>query len=311
MPLVETLPLGTGCAQWALWGTTARIVVTDPDQLDAATDLIRAELAAVERACSRFRPDSEIEALSRRAGLPARVSPRLAALVTAALHAAYDTDGDVDPTLAAPMAALGYDRDFATLAVHSGIEAPLVIVPSTRWEQIRLDGDMLTVPAGARLDLGATGKAWAADRCADLVATRCDTGVLVALGGDIATAGPAPEGWDILVQDGPQEPACTVTLPAGAAIATSSTISRSWQRGSRVMHHILDPRSGYPAERTWRTVSVVSGSCVRANTLSTAAIVRGVRALSWLAGLDAPARLVAQEGSVTTRGGWPAEPSQR
>jgi thiamine biosynthesis lipoprotein len=228
-------------------------------------------------------------------------------LITAAIRAAHDTDGDVDPTLGTALAALGYDRDFASLAGRAVTGTPIVVCPVADWRQIRIEGDVLTVPAGVRLDLGSTAKAWAADRCAAIVARRCDTGVLVALGGDIATAGPAPDGWNILVQDGPDEPACTVTLPAGVAIATSSTISRRWQQGDEPMHHILDPRTGHPVPRVWRTASVVAYSCVEANTLSTAALVRGSGARSWLRDLDVPARLVAADGSSVTSGGWPAE----
>jgi thiamine biosynthesis lipoprotein len=110
----------------------------------------------------------------------------------------------------------------------------------------------------------------------------------------------------VLVRDGIDEPACTITLPAGAAIATSSTISRSWRSGARTLHHILDPRSGNPAPRVWCTASVAADSCVRANTLSTAALVRGIRAPRWLHDLGVPARLVAADRAVTTFGRWPA-----
>ena len=307
MPLVETLPVGTGCAQWDIWGTTARIVVTDAGRLDEAAALVRAELAAVDEACSRFRPDSELERLFLRHGRPTRISPRLTELLAAALTAAAETDGDVDPTLGTALTALGYDRDFTDIADVTDTGATLVVVEPVDWRRIRLDGVLVTAPSGTRLDLGATAKAWAADRCAEIVARQCGTGVLVALGGDVATGGSAPSGWDILVTDGPDEPATTVNLPSGSAIATSSTISRSWQHGQRTLHHILDPRTGHPAAPVWRTASVVADSCVRANTLSTAAIVRGRAAVGWLQDLDAPARLVAHDGSVVTCGGWPTE----
>jgi len=74
-----------------------------------------------------------------------------------------------------------------------------------------------------------------------------------------------------------------------------------------VLHHILDPRTGLPAAPVWRTVSVAAGSCVDANTASTAAIIRGREAPSWLAGLGLPARLVDEAGAVLTVAGWPAE----
>jgi thiamine biosynthesis lipoprotein len=170
---------------------------------------------------------------------------------------------------------------------------------------VRLRDRELTVPHGVLLDLGATAKAAAADRIATLVALRLGVGVLVALGGDIATAGPAPDGgWQVLVQDRPGDPDCTVRLPAGAALATSSTAGRAWGRPGELLHHILDPRTGRPAPTVWRTVSVAAYSCLRANTLSTAAVVRGAGAVDLLR--DVPSRLVTPGLDVLRLGGWPA-----
>jgi thiamine biosynthesis lipoprotein len=232
------------------------------------------------------------------------VSPLLTDLVATALRAADETGGDVDPTVGAALCGLGYDRDFARVTGR----ARVVVQPSPGdWRDVRLSAGQLTVPAGTLLDLGATAKARAADRCATLVAAACGVGVLVALGGDIATAGPAPTGgWRVRVQDGPDEPRSNLALPAGAAVATSSTLRRRWHSAGELAHHILDPRTGRPAPRVWRTTSVVARSCVRANTLATAAVVRGVAAPAWLRRTGAPARLVAADGTLVTTGGWPA-----
>jgi thiamine biosynthesis lipoprotein len=163
----------------------------------------------------------------------------------------------------------------------------------------------LTVPTGVLLDLGATAKAVTADRAAARVAAELGTGVLVALGGDIATAGPGPDGgWRVLVRDRPGDPQCTVRLPAGAALATSSTVARTWGRPGELLHHILDPRTARPTPRVWRTVSVAAFTCLRANTLSTAAIVRGHAAPDLLRGV--PARLVTPDLDVLRLGGWPS-----
>jgi thiamine biosynthesis lipoprotein len=310
--LIDTLPIGADTAQWPVWSTTARIVVTDPHRLADAEALVRAELAAVDLACSRFRTDSELAALHRWGGRPTTVSPLLAELVEAALAAARRTDGDVDPTLGGALADLGYDRDIAELpAAPAGVPAGpfrLVVTPAPGWWRIRLVGRELTVPPEIRLDLGATAKAVAADRCARLVARECGTGVLVSLGGDIATGGPAPAGgWRVLVEDRPGEPRTTVALSPGTALATSSTIGRRWRADGRTLHHILDPRTCQPARPVWRTVSVAGPSCLSANTLSTAALVRGDRAAGWLADLGVPARLVGAGGQVLTMGGWPEE----
>ena len=291
--------------QWSVWSTTARLVVTDPDALPTARRLVLEELTAIERAASRFRADSEINGLHRAAGRPQRISPLLAELVAAALDAAAGTGGDVDPTVGTAMRALGYDRDF-TLVSAGGGPLRVAVRPAPGWQRVHLSGEELTVPPDVLLDLGATAKAFAADRCAALVADRTGAGVLVSLGGDIATAGPGPDGgWRVLVQDRPGDPSCTVALPAGHAIASSSTVSRQWRQGGRLVHHVLDPRTCQPADPVWRTVTVAAPRCVTANTLTTAAVVRGRPAASWLRGLDVPARLVTAAGDVLRTPRWP------
>jgi thiamine biosynthesis lipoprotein len=297
MPIQELLPVDEHTMQWPLWGTTARLVVSS-GSLAAARSIVDGELAAIERACSRFRPDSEILGVS---GRTVEVSPLLATLVSVALEAAERTEGAVDPTVGAVLCGLGYDRDFA-LVQADGPGRPAVFA-APDWRAVRLRGRELTVPRGVTLDLGATAKAFAADRCARLVA-ETGTGVLVSLGGDVATAGNAPDGeaWRLLVQDGKDEPGCTVALPPDAAMATSSTLSRRWGP----YHHIVDPRTCRPAARVWRTVSVAASSCVLANTMSTASIVHGVRAPEWLRLRGATARLVPAHGAPVTIGGWPS-----
>jgi FAD:protein FMN transferase len=305
MPLTETLPLGPGIAQWSVWSTIARIVVTDPAVLPRAEELVREVLDAVDAAASRFRPDSEVSRLHHAGAGVFTVSPLLAELIETALVAARSTDGDVDPTVGSAMVANGYDRDIADLD-HAGMAVRVSrSIPGWRW--IHLAGCEVTLPAGLLLDLGATAKAWAADRCADLVANECGVGALVGLGGDIASAGTAPEGgWRVRVQDHPDDPQCTVAFPAGA-VATSSTLSRTWPRGDQTMHHILDPYTCRPVRPVWRTATVFGSSCVDANTASTAALIRGERAPAWLRSRRMPARLIHVDGTVLTLGGWPTE----
>jgi len=302
---------------WGAIGTTVRIVVTDAAQLDSARAMLADDLAILDAACSRFRPDSELMQLRANAGQPTTISPVLAGAIRAALRGAQLTDGDVDPTLGRAIETLGYDRDFATVPTHGGaLRVTIRHIP--RWRQIELDeaACLLTVPVGMRLDLGATAKAWAADRSAERIAEALSCGVLVSLGGDIAVAGEAPRGgWSIRVQDVTGDPHTPSAGPSGliaitkGGLATSSTTARRWQRGGDIMHHILDPRTGRPADSIWRTVSVAAGSALDANIASTAAIIRGHRAAGWLAKLGLPARLVTVDGSVTTIAGWPAEVS--
>lgn len=298
-------------ASWRALGTLVQLVVTDPGALPEARRLLEKDLAEVDAACSRFRADSEIRALK---GGRQTISPLLAEAIAVALRAARLTDGDVDPTVGAAMSAVGYDRDFEKIEPN-GPPLRLTVRKVPGWREVRLDGQTLTMPAGVQLDLGATAKAWAADRSAARIAARLGGGGLVSLGGDIAVAGPAPDGgWRIRVQDvtgapgdPPGGPYALIAIRDGG-LATSSTAARRWQRGGDVLHHILDPRTGLPAEPVWRTVSVTAGSCADANAASTAAVIRGHRALGWLAQLGLPARLVDATGVVFTVAGWPDHP---
>lgn len=294
-------------------GTTAVLVVTEPGRLAAAEHMLRAQLIAIDEACSRFRPDSEISRLHEQAGSEAAVSPLLAEAIAVALRAGRLTGGVVDPTVGTAMADLGYDRDYDLIEPDNPLPVPLGR-PAPGWWRVSLDerARRVLLPRTVRLDLGATAKAFAADRAARSIAGALGIGVLVSLGGDVSVSGPAPEGgWRIGVADdhratGPV-PSTTVTIRSGG-LATSSTTCRTWRRAGRTVHHIVDPRTGETPEPAWRTASVAAASCVDANTASTAAIVLGWAAPGWLTAARLPARLVGQSGEPLTVAGWPTDP---
>jgi FAD:protein FMN transferase len=288
-----------------------------PEALGTAVRILHGELAAIDLACSRFRPDSELMAVNAATGRTVGISPLLAEAVEVALTAAAQTDGDVDPTLAAALVAAGYDADFAALPA----DGPPIVPDPPRpdaWREIELDRSAGTLRTPAPLDLGATAKALAVDRAATAIAAATGAGVLVNVGGDLAAAGPLPPaGWPVrLTDDRARE---HVTRPGrtgpvvrmhGGGLATSSTAVRRWRRGGTELHHVLDPRTGRPAEAVWRTVTVTAASCVDANTASTAAIVRGRGSPEWLAGLGLPSRLVDASGAVHRVAGWPMDQDQ-
>jgi FAD:protein FMN transferase len=298
-----------------VFGTTAVLLVTDPAATSQARRIADRVLAEVDRASSRFRPDSELVRLNAADGEPLAISATFADLLAAALRAARLTGGDVDPTCARALAGLGYDRDFADVeaAGDAGPRLTRSVGPLPGWRSVHLDraARRAWLERGAQIDLGATAKAWAADRCAEQLADALHCGVLVSLGGDVAVAGPPPpEHWSIRVTNDHAAPASapgqTVTISSGG-LATSSTTVRTWTVGGRRVHHIIDPATGEPARSCWRTVSVAADTCIDANIASTAAIIRGVAAVGWLHGLGLPARLVRDDGTVETTAGWPTD----
>jgi thiamine biosynthesis lipoprotein len=300
-------------ASFPALGSTAVVAVTDPAALEAARGAVEEVVERFDRACSRFRPDSELTAVNEAAGAAVPASELLLDAIDAALRAAQLTDGDVDPTVGQALISLGYDRDFEAVRSAGTAVAPARIASVPGWRAVQVDrgAGTVRVPAGVVLDLGATAKALASDRTAQAAREAAGCGVLVALGGDIAIAGPAPaDGWQIRVTDdhraGTTAPGQWIALRSGG-LATSSTTVRRWQTADGEAHHLVDPATGGPAAGTWRTVSVNAATCLDANIASTAAIVRGQRALPWLQSLRLPSRLVAVDGTVVHVAGWPSD----
>lgn len=300
-----------GIVRWRALGTTVELLVTDPATLVRARAAAGAQLDAIDRACSRFRPDGELTRLSVAAGHgPQPASPLLREALAVALEAARRTDGAVDPTLGLSIVAAGYDRSFERLTDDS---RPFVPRPGGDWRGIRIDDAAGTVslPAGTVLDLGATAKGLAADRAAQAAARAAGGrgGVLVSLGGDVAVAGAIPAaGWPVgIAADHRDADPSVVVEIRGGGLATSGLTVRRWRRGGRTLHHVLDPRTGEPVPAVWRTVSVAASDCATAETYATAALVWGHGAADRLSDHAVAARLVADDGDVTVTGGWPAD----
>ena len=272
----STVPAGV---TWRALGTNVHLLVTDPARLELARRAVVAALLDVDATYSRFRADSELQVLVTDAGREHLVSPLLARALGTALRAARATDGAVDPTIGRALRLLGYDDDFARLPLDRGADdgtagagvarigttPPLTFASVPGWRVIRFDPATrhVRIPAGVELDLGATGKGLAADLAAEAALDAMDgAGVLVSLGGDIATDGRPPAGgWRVLLADdhaaAPEGSGEVIRITDGA-VATSSTTVRRWARGGVARHHLLNPATGLRPRgpgglpRSWR-----------------------------------------------------------
>jgi FAD:protein FMN transferase len=289
------------------------MVAVEPlEAIDEAAAMLRLEIASFDLACNRFRPESEISALNRVGHTTEPASRVFMQALMSALRAARITDGAVDPTVGRSLLALGYDRDYREMRERR-VDLPLAELPTSApgWHRVRVDERerQVELPSGIVLDLGATAKALCVDRAAQAIARELDVGVVVNIGGDLAVAGPAPVGgWLVSVREDPsderRDDQCSVSVFDGG-MATSGTSVRKWTRAGRDMHHIVDPRTGWPASAVWTLVTVSAASCLDANTASTAAIVWGHEAPFRLAQFGLPARFVSVAGQVIEVGGWP------
>ena len=293
-------------------GTTATVVVQEPGDAEEAEQILAGELAAFDLACSRFRPDSELEWVHANAGRTVAVSALLFEALSVACDAAERTGGAVDPTIGNAIAALGYDADLDEVQSRPPTP-PQALGPVAGYQHVQLNqrDHTVRIPRGVRLDLGSSAKALAADRAAARIAGRIGTGTLVSLGGDVAVAGPPPlGGWAVGIareSSTPAERVDQVVAITQGGLASSATSVRTWRAGDRDIHHIVDPRTGDCVEPYWTLVSATGSSCVEANLVTTASIVWGERALDELARFEQSVRLVRLDGRIFSVNGWPPE----
>ncbi|MDO9378347.1 MAG: FAD:protein FMN transferase [Nocardioidaceae bacterium] len=298
----------TATARWTAWSCEVNLVVARAAALPMARVFLEDLLDDVDRAVSRFRPSSDLSRVNAAAGRMVAVSPLTLRLVDVALDAARSSGGLTDPTVGAHVVAAGYDRDIADLRDRTDVVAGRAAVPAG-WAGVRVDRDLrrVGVPDGVRLDLGATAKAWTADEAALQVARRLHTPVLVEIGGDVAVRTSADRPFTVAVSERAGDAAELVAVHHGG-VATSSTTARRWTRADGPAHHVVDPRTGRPAEGAWRTVSIWAPTAVEANAASTAMICLDRAAgAAFLDDRGLPARLVTHDGTVEHTLAWPRQ----
>lgn len=276
---------------WPAWGTTASLSVTDPAALHAAHRIARQVLVRAEKSADLRNPHAEIHKPVRAAGRQVRIGRPLASMIGAALDAARTTGGLADPTVgnavvlaeAGTRCSRGVPQRAPWLPVCSEA-VPAVTRPAIGWQSVDLVGRYVTTPPGVLLDLTAIGRAVTAQHCADLIGQRLGVGVMVGLGGDVATSGPTPvDGWQVPQRIGPLGP--------GAGLAS-------------VTRPVIDPRTGRVASRVWASVSVLraraEGGVAAAKALAVAAAVTGPAAPLWLddRGVPGAARLLVPAESI-------------
>jgi thiamine biosynthesis lipoprotein len=256
-------------------------LVADGGDFEVVVGLFRER----ERIFSRFRADSELNAVNASASSVVVVSAEMARAIDAAIRAAASTGGLVDPTVGAAVLSSGYDADFDRLVPDP---RPAAAAPAGRWRELRLDGRLLGRPRGVLLDLNGVVKAQAVDD-----ALRASGARLVSAGGDVAVSA---EAAIALPGDG------EVTL-RGGGLATSGTTRRRWLRGGEWQHHLIDPRTGRPSSSRWDEVTVAASSCLQADVAAKAAFLLSDDGPAWLDERGLPGRFL-ERGRATANASW-------
>jgi len=249
---------------------------------------------------SRFRPASELSQLNRAAGGDLPASDVMLQVIEHALSAARASGGLVTPTVLDALTAAGYDRTFEAVAASN---QPVGSARVPDWRTLKLDAKACTIrlPRGMHLDLGGTAKGWAANEAMRRLAAFGPA--LVDAGGDIATSGAMTngDGWPIAIADpfSPDDDLAMLTL-VGGAVATSGKDFRRWERNGKLQHHIVDPRTGQPAETDVLSATVIAPTAMQAEVAAKVALILGSRAgLEWIeARRELAALLVLDDGYV-------------
>lgn len=260
---------------------TFRAMNSDIDLFAAgasASKLARAEqwLAAYEQRFSRFSPLSELSRLNAAAGRPFMASPALFRMVELALSLARRSGGLFDPTVLSALDAAGYDRTFELLEPRTRGRTP---AHKCSWRDVELEPRQreIRMPEGCGIDLGGIGKGWAVDRMATIIGARC----LVNGGGDVfAGERPAPGSpWRIGVAD-PFEPErdAFVLHVENRGVATSSSLKRRWLASGLWAHHLIDPRTGRPADSDAVQVTAIASTATEADYHAKVALLMGAAA---------------------------------
>jgi thiamine biosynthesis lipoprotein len=258
----------------------------DPDEADDALYQAEALFYAAERRLTRFSPDSELGQLNARPEQWVLVSNIFWDVITQALLLAEETNGMFDPTLLNALESAGYKNTFAEMGQE------LLILPqgdvgklTGRWQDVGLNAGNKSIylPATMRLDLGGIGKGYTAQQVVNFLSHW--GGCLVDAGGDL-TAGDAPLdmlGWSVALsapcQDEVTDPEDLLQIwLANSSLATSGIDYRRWRQNGVARHHLIDPRTGCPADTDVLTATILSDSAVHAEAWATATLIAGISA---------------------------------
>jgi len=298
-------PSGMHREEFRAMGTTISMLLPE-NQVEMGAEIVRTLFSEWEQALSRFLPESELTQLNEQAGTPVAVSDLLYDVLATALTAAQATDGVYDPALLDQLEQLGYDRTFDELPANR-FDPIIPGEPGGRWHGIKVDPirRQVTLPASIKLDFGGIAKGMAVDAVLESLYQSGISSALVNAGGDLAVLGlpPSSEQWLVAVPG--QKQYWTIPLHHGA-IATSGIAHRYWRQGNILRHHILDPRTGLPAQSDLWSVTVVADRCEQAEVAAKVAFILGSKSgADFLRRQRIAGLLVHEDGTWETVEPWP------
>jgi thiamine biosynthesis lipoprotein len=296
----------TTVSRFRAMGSDAEVIV-----VGGRRDLVsraRRRIDELEARWSRFRPDSEVCALTQRAGEAVTVSADTLLLVERAIEAWHLTGGTFDATLLGDLIRIGYDRSFDELG---GTPAPGSSELHAGCAGIQVDPQRRTVrlAPGTGFDAGGIGKGLAADLVVDELMAAGAAGACVNLGGDLRVTGSSPDDdtWTVGVDHAwSTEPIVLLGLRDGA-VATSTTLRRRWELDGAPRHHLVDPLTGTSSSTDLTSATVIAPRGWVAEVLAKTVLLRvAAHPFDLVDGTGAEALAVDDRGHVSATPGLSA-----
>ena len=258
------------------FGTTYAIQASCPKGVPR--QLVKAELAQIDRQMSTFDAASELSLFNRApVGVAVPVSPALAEVAATAQRAAVETSGAFDATVAPLVALWGFGADAADQPPTAAQLREARLRVGYRRLEHRLNPPTLKKTAPVTLDLSGLAKGYAVDSLAALLEQASCSAYLIELGGEIRVFGSSPNGgpWRVAIDSAQRGQLGQVLALRAGAVATSGDYRQRRGDATTRATHIIDPRTGRPIAHRLASVTVVADQALYADAYATALIVMG------------------------------------
>lgn len=261
-------------------GTVCTVRLIDGGS-NKTTEEIFKRLKAIEDSMSANKDGTQIAEINAQAGKTAvKVGADTFHVVQKALEYARRSEGALDPSIGPLVKLWDIGGDNARIPAKAEISQ---ILPLIDYRKVEINPSALTVrlpAAGMKLDLGAIAKGYAADEIARILERHKVRAAVVDLGGNVLVYGKKKDGspWRVGVQDPSSDRGDYIGLVTGPAmtVVTSGIYERFFIQDGVRYHHLLDPKTGYPARNDLTSVSIIAESSVDADALSTSTFILGL-----------------------------------
>lgn len=244
------------------------------DNADKAVQKCNEELVRLENLFSVTKKDSGVSKINASDGTRTKADRELVSVINSSLEISKKTGGCFDISVYPIVKLWGFTTDSYNVPSKQEINDTLKYVDYTK---IIISGELVQLSPGMQIDLGGIAKGYAAQKIKEVLAESGASGAVVSLGGNVQTIGEKPGGgkWSVGIQNPDGDGIAAKIKVSEAAVVTSGGYQRNFTSGGKTYHHIIDPKSGAPAQSGIISATVICDDPVLADGMSTALFVMG------------------------------------